>query len=62
MSDHITSPSEEQIAARARAIWEAEGQPDGKAEEHWRQAEEEVRKSMSKTALPGGEEPAEKQG
>ena len=56
MSDHITSPTEEQISTRARAIWEAEGQPEGKAEEHWRQAEDEVRHSMSKASLPAGEE------
>ena len=25
----------EQIAARAYALWQAEGQPDGRHEEHW---------------------------
>ena len=33
---------EEAIRARARAIWERGGRPDGKDIEHWRQAEEEI--------------------
>ena len=33
---------EEAIRARARAIWERVGRPDGKDIEHWRQAEEEI--------------------
>jgi PAS domain S-box-containing protein len=33
---------EETIRARAHAIWERAGRPDGKNLEHWRQAEEEV--------------------
>jgi hypothetical protein len=35
MSDSITEPSDEQIAILARKFWEEEGQPEGKAEEHW---------------------------
>ena len=31
-----------QIAERAFAIWEKEGQPHGRDLEHWRQAEEEL--------------------
>jgi hypothetical protein len=30
------------IAKRAYAIWEREGQPDGREAEHWRMAEEEL--------------------
>ena len=30
------------IAARAREIWEEEGRPDGRAEEHWLRAEAEL--------------------
>jgi len=30
------------IAARAHQIWESEGRPSGKSEEHWRRAEQEV--------------------
>ena len=32
----------DRIAARAHEIWEREGRPDHKAEEHWRRAEQEV--------------------
>jgi hypothetical protein len=35
----------EQIAARARQIWEDEGRPDGRAEEHWLRAEAEIAQS-----------------
>ena len=34
-----------QIAARAEEIWYEEGCPDGRAEKHWQQAEQELRKS-----------------
>lgn len=37
------SPSEEDISSLARKYWEEEGQPDGKAEEHWKRAEEQLR-------------------
>ena len=30
------------VRQRAHEIWEREGQPDGRGEEHWRQAEEEL--------------------
>jgi hypothetical protein len=33
---------EEKIRAKAQAIWEAEGRPEGRAAEHWAQAEREV--------------------
>ena len=35
-------PSEEEIRARSYQIWEREGCPDGKAEEHWLRAEAEL--------------------
>lgn len=31
------------ITARAHWIWEEEGHPDGKADEHWHRAEQELR-------------------
>lgn len=31
------------ITARAHRIWEEEGRPDGRADEHWRRAEQELR-------------------
>ena len=32
----------ERISARARAIWEREGKPEGRREEHWSAAEKEI--------------------
>jgi hypothetical protein len=43
MSDTTTDPSEEQIADLARKYWEEEGQPEGKADEHWTRAQEQLR-------------------
>jgi Protein of unknown function (DUF2934) len=34
---------EDEVRARAHAIWEREGRPKAGAERHWRQAEEELR-------------------
>jgi hypothetical protein len=36
------SPNEEEIARRAREIWEEEGRPEGRHLEHWQQAEREL--------------------
>ncbi len=33
---------EERIRARAQAIWESEGRPEGRADEHWTQAERDI--------------------
>jgi hypothetical protein len=38
MADSI----EDRIRARAHAIWEGEGRPEGRHDEHWRRALEEV--------------------
>jgi hypothetical protein len=38
----------EQIAQRAREIWEREGRPQGQDEKNWRQAEEELKREMGK--------------
>jgi hypothetical protein len=36
-------PSQQEIADLAQKFWEEEGRPEGKAEEHWRRAEAELR-------------------
>jgi hypothetical protein len=36
------APGREEIAARAHALWEKEGCPDGHDEEHWLKAESEL--------------------
>ena len=33
---------EHRIRQRAHSIWELEGRPEGRADEHWRRAEEEL--------------------
>jgi hypothetical protein len=37
-----------EISARARAIWEQEGRPEGRDKEHWLQAEAELRQESLK--------------
>jgi len=37
-----TPATDEQIRLRAYQIWEEEGRPDGRAEEHWQRASDEV--------------------
>ena len=39
----VVPPSEEQVRRRAYEIYESQGRPEGRHEEHWRQAEAEVR-------------------
>ena len=36
------NPDENAIRARAYAIWEQAGRPEGRHEDHWRQASEEL--------------------
>ena len=38
---------EQIVRDTAYAIWEAEGKPDGRAEDHWRQAETRVSASLT---------------
>jgi hypothetical protein len=45
---------EEEIRYRAHLIWLAEGQPDGRDREHWKQAEEIVNQMPS--IVPDSEE------
>ena len=50
-------PTHEEISARAQRLYELEGRPEGRAMQHWLQAETqlktEVRKSEGQTATPG---------
>jgi hypothetical protein len=46
----------ERIAARAHEIWEAEGRPPDKAEEHWRRAEQEVAREERAEQMGGRSE------
>ncbi len=40
--ENQTNPSEEEIRVRSYLIWEREGRPEGKSEEHWLQAKAEL--------------------
>ena len=42
MSTDRRADVEEQVRARAWAIWDSEGRPDGKDVDHWRRAEQEI--------------------
>lgn len=44
--------AEERIRQRAHAIWEAQGHPEGLADDHWRQAAAELAQGESPDALP----------
>lgn len=44
------TPLHDDISRRARRYWEEEGQPEGRAEEHWRRAEEDLRNERSQSA------------
>jgi len=39
-------PTHEQIAQRAREIWERHGRPHGEDVKNWREAEEELKREM----------------
>jgi hypothetical protein len=39
--------SHQAIAALAERLWENEGRPEGKADEHWKRAEAQLRKAHS---------------
>jgi hypothetical protein len=43
-----------QIAERAFEIWEHEGKPHGRDQEHWQRAEIELRETMSRMTKPAG--------
>jgi len=45
------TPATEDITALAHKIWEEEGKPEGKAEEHWLRAEKEL-SQRSQTQVP----------
>ncbi len=48
---------QEKVRARAHAIWERLGRPEGTGERHWAQAEEELRAEGAGAASPGDEAP-----
>src|SRR5215208_5822088 len=51
------SDKEQRIRVHAYAIWEGEGRHDGRAEEHWRQAECEIEHALRSAEAQAAEEP-----
>jgi hypothetical protein len=54
------SPPEQDIKARAYAIWEEEGRPEGKHLEHWSRAAQEFDGSPAPAAPSDAPQPAPK--
>ena len=44
----MTTDRDEKLAARAYAIWEREGRPEGRHDEHWAQAAREIDVELAK--------------
>ena len=71
----MNSEKERRIGERAYALWEAEGQPHGRHEEHWRRAAREIeaeesaravmtrpaRRTSQRTAPNSGSRPAQRE-
>ena len=51
----MTQPTEQEIKRRAYEIWERHGRPEGKEDEFWQQAEQELRNEdkSSPISTPG---------
>ena len=47
----MTQPTEKEIMARAYEIWERNGRPEGREEEFWHQAEQELRNEDKSSPL-----------
>jgi hypothetical protein len=47
----MTQPTEKEIKARAYEIWERDGRPEGREDEFWQQAEQELRNEDKSSPL-----------
>ena len=55
----MTEPTEQEIKERAHDLWERAGKPEGRQDEFWYRAEQELRKvDPAKAAEPLRDEPA----
>jgi hypothetical protein len=52
MSD-AKSPLEARVQARAYALWEQDGRPEGKSEQHWHQARSEIEREDAQPPRSG---------
>ncbi len=55
LSQTTDRPTQEEIATRAREIYEQEGYAEGRALEHWMRAERELREQLSHAGGPNGQ-------
>jgi hypothetical protein len=51
LEQSMTQPTEKEIMARAYEIWERNGRPDGREDEFWHQAEQELRNEDKSSPL-----------
>ena len=57
MSVPAGTPTNEEIARVAHAIWEAEGQPEGRDHEHWMRARQLIEEGRAEVEFPQGTAP-----
>jgi hypothetical protein len=55
--DNFNTNDDLKVRQRAYALWEAAGCPEGREEEHWLQAEEEIRRAERGDGLQGSDAP-----
>lgn len=48
----MTDYSDEQIRERAHQLWEQDGKPDGKADDYWHRARQELEQPEADTPQP----------
>src|SRR3954465_9023681 len=53
------SDKEQRIRTRAYEIYEQDGRPDGRAEEHWQQAKREIEHALASAQAQAAEAPAQ---
>lgn len=56
-SNDPTTPTHEEVSARARQLWQTAGQPGGRDDEFWFAAEAELRKDRAKTVATARDNP-----
>lgn len=56
-SENPTTPTHEEISARARQLWQTAGEPAGRDDEFWFAAEAELRKDRGKTVATARDNP-----
>jgi hypothetical protein len=50
-------PADDEIRKRAHEIWEEEGRPEGRHDEHWRRAREDIQRQFEQATAHAGDNP-----